>query len=212
MGVKEDYESIRKVWDGCSPLTKILIAAHFLASSLTMASIADRTAAFRGFVTTAVHFYRALTAPVAHRLKISQIDIDSFVLLMVLIVAQWRATSTAKDSFRLTPGEYKLGLWLFMFSLAFRYTTKSMAKDAAAWWYLSVVTLLLIWDVMRGWFSSHSNSKVFKFFYNLFGIEAGATKRLQSRLTVSYFGAAFLLFAIVAAISEGLTRLPGPHP
>lgn len=213
MGVREDYESLRKIWGGCSPLTKLLIAGHFLATALSMASIADRTAAFRGFVTATVHFYRTLTAPVAHRLKMPQIDIDGFVLLMILIVAQWHATITAKDSFRLTPGEYKLGLWLFVFLLLFRYATKSMDKNAAtAWWCLSCVTLLLLWDVMRGWFSGRPDSKVCKFIAKIFGIEVSATKRLQSRLTVSYFGAAFLLFALVAAISEGLTRLPGSHP
>jgi hypothetical protein len=211
--VKEDYESLRKVWEGCSPLTKILIAGHFLATSLSMASIADKTAALRGFVTTTVHFYRTLTAPVAHRLKMPQIEIDSFVLLMILIVAQWRATITAKDRFRLTSGEYKLALWLFVFRVVFRYTTKSMNQDVAtAWWCLSCVTLLLLWDAMRGWFSSRPNSKASDFIAKIFGIEASDTKRLQSRLTVSYFGAAFLLVALVAAISEGLTRLPGSHP
>jgi hypothetical protein len=204
MGMLQDYAAMRKAWSSFTPLTKLFFAASFLVTTMSIASLAEDVAKFRGFIVTAVVFYRGLTRPLARMLDVRQMTVDVYVLMLVIIGAQFRATLVAKDRHLPRRGEFRLIALVVATIGAAKFLARSadeQTRSGVA--LLAALLLILLWDGVRAYVDPGKTEFRRKLLHFL-GIEDDETKRLQSRLQLSYIGAAALLVALIAAISRGL--------
>lgn len=210
MGIKEDYDTLKKIWPELSPPIKLISAILFLINLGAIASLAETVADLRGFIVTAVHFYRMLTSLITQVWSAPQITIDAFSVLLLLIVSQFLASVFAKDRlFWPSPGSKKLIFWVILIMVLMKlfFTTILDKPTGSAISAFVIVILILLWDFVRG-YCGQWNSKWGNKLSRIFGLEANETSRLQSRYTIYYITTAVLLFAIIAAISEGIRCSP----
>jgi len=97
MGIRDDLNDLKKSWSSFSPLTKVFFGATFLTSSLSLASIADSVFQLRGFISTAIDFYRSLVEPLRAlvaeylRLEFVQVQVDEVIFLTLIVGSYLRA-------------------------------------------------------------------------------------------------------------------------
>ncbi len=190
MPLQEDWNELKKTWSKLSHLGKIISVVSFVITCTSVASLADSIFEFRGFILTGIEFYRSILDYLqVIGLVISGPKRDVFVAMLLII------TGVMKHHDSNTP------LFLFPYSV-----------------YIMVVPVVpigLIFDepdralVQAVWMGSIA---LFQFLVILsYAIIPFVTKRelpytLSARFILRYILTICFLIAVIAAISEGLTR------
>jgi hypothetical protein len=90
MGVKGDFDELRKIWPNLSTPLKIFLTVSFILSCLSITSIANAIFQFRGFIEAAVDFHQSYITPILYYLlsllgvELSQIKLDAILCISLL--------------------------------------------------------------------------------------------------------------------------------
>jgi len=90
MGIQGDFNELKKAWSSFSPLTKVFFGAIFFGSCLSVSSIADGVFKLRGFIVTAIDFYHSLVQPLTAfiaeyvGLDLGQGQVDGIILMTLI--------------------------------------------------------------------------------------------------------------------------------
>lgn len=200
MTIKDDWAELIAGWKKLSPIGKLIGVVLFAMSVLSIASLADSVFALRGFIESAIDFYRALTSPIAaflSKLLRFRIEQELFDLVAAAILIN---TATEKAAFtELSQSEVAVPRLLYFLHHAISLIT----------WIIVAMVLFLInptgglilatvslpmWWLVRGYVMN----KIFK-------REQTFEERVDRRTSV-YILTVYTVVAILAAISEGLAR------
>ncbi|MBW2664224.1 MAG: hypothetical protein JRD93_20170 [Deltaproteobacteria bacterium] len=195
MGLREDFQSLQESWADFSSATKIFLCGTFLVSSMAIASIADATFKLRGFITTAIDFYRALTAPAMDWLRIhyeiSQSHADAILLSAIFFASLARGGALANRTYDTVLGAtYEWVFWTTTWLLSVPLLVSCPEHQL-----LQIGVGLLSFVVFIGYYKRARSI----WFFN-------ERVALMARHALLLMLAVFLFVAVVAAISEGLTR------
>ena len=201
MGLQDDFQLLKKKWPSLSLLSKILLGTSFLISVNSVASIADATFTFKGFIAEALTFYRWLTHLLLgwivdwFSFEPTQLQLDLLVLVLVSYGSLYRAMVAASSDvilfkFTALPIGSLVGTTLTMLVLGmfipitvFSVDSLTIILGGLVISFLALVTLPLIGRRI-----------------------SGPVDRRISLYALSYLGAIVLLVTIVAGTSEGLAR------
>jgi hypothetical protein len=201
MAIQNDFEELRSAWSRLSLLGKIFFGGSFLVSVSSIASIADIAFKFRGFIVYAIEFYRMTTMPIMETLhswtgiKLEQFQVDLFVYLALITFCFVRAQWLKKQ-----PCDYKFhySLWhlaIILILFSSNKFTPSVYQVAAV--FIFVVGLPLIPIIAPFITQKHGQYKQ---------SETWKVDRQIAKLAVLNIVAVLLFVAIIAGISDGLTR------
>ncbi len=202
MSLWGDLNELRDQWRSLSPLARVIAATLFVVSLLSVSSIADSIYSFRGFLGNAVAQYRGLTSPLVGWLdKITPADVTQanfeFLTLLTILIGinvrvQRRHLHDSKQRRRVLA--IGLGLLLFAYAMEFLVGSETRSSDllyAAVMFPVACIGLWSLGFLFRGSPEHEEGVKRSQsVFLNMF---------LQSMLV-------YLVIAILAAVSEGLTR------
>lgn len=199
MGLQDDWKELKGAWGNLSALGKVVSVTSFAGSVLSIASIGDSVYAFRGFIGNTLDYYRTIFEPfrgaleAAMACEISELTAD-------LLVADVLVTGSLLRAFTIFGGRAESGP-----SLA-----AGQCIGVAACGLLvgtgilaSASGVLEVW----GYVISFVNAFVLIILCFFPENEVGSGVSRVARLSGTYVCFIVLSVAILAAISEGLTRV-----
>ena len=187
MAFKDDVESLLKDWHDFSTEWKLISMTMLVASILSLGSLAENVFKFKGFLVVGISFYQELTRPVVEILQIEGYVVDFLVILGLYLSASWRAAVRLK---------------LPLSTVAFNLTS-------------SLGSVFVVGGVL--WYSGQykngpAHSLVFILLGTIIGdfflsVRGQAWSQKFGRLRGLFVLLSFFLMCVVAAISDGLTRI-----
>ncbi len=187
---------------------KVLAVAIFMGSAMSIASIADVTFQMRGFLVNAIEFYRLLTEPLmlflSRWITLEQYQVDGAIFMILFTGARIRAEHTVEEHYhserpQMYPDFFKNKIFRDMYMVLaglILFLPLIFMGKLATWLYLGFLGLSALNMVVGP--TAKRLAKMNPYMFRV------------ARSTVSYLLAILLFTAIVAGISEGLTRIPAP--
>lgn len=191
MDLYNDFEDLKKFWRQRSSAGKAFLMLAFMFSILSFGSVANSVYEFRGFIVTAMNFYLFVTEPI-------RTWISTFVHMEI-------------------PRSVFDGIIIFAlyFGAFFRAVAVYSASEVRPRWV--TVTILIVGLIPIGWALNklHELIGVFSYYAALpllpiyYALAVNKTGRLgrEDRFTILYILSVYFAVALLAAISEGLTRI-----
>ena len=209
MGIQGDFNDLKQAWSGFTPLAKVFFGAIFFGACLSVSSIADGVFKLRGFIVTAIDFYHFLVQPLTAfiaeyvGLDLGRGQVDGIILMTLITASIVRANRV------LGPRDVKAELlqvlsWAFMVGgIIFLDDGSGRVSRILISCFVIIILLAVVYPRM-----------VFKV-----AEVASLGKRQYGRRDELYFIRGYklavinilavsLFVAVVAGVSEGLTRVP----
>jgi hypothetical protein len=197
MALQDDGNERKSMWSNCSPGGKIFLAVSFILTCAPVASLADGIFQFRGFILTAIEFYRIPINYVIEALNsywdlaVKRSTVEMFVLNSLLAASFSKALNVF---FKPTLTRYAVIVIYVMFVTILDYQDWSFGdapRPVNLPYYFYAVLLA---------------SLSFSGF-----LMPGKTEQARQivsihRSAVGYILTILLLVTVIAVISEGLTR------
>jgi len=197
MELQDNWKKHKSMWSNCSPGGKFFLSVSFLLSCASVASLADEVFQFRGFILTAIEFYRI---PVNHvtealngywHLDVKRSTVEMFVLNALLAASFSMALNAF---FKATLTRYVLLVAYVAFVTILDLQDWSFADaprpDNLPYYFYAVLLATLSFS---GFLIPEKTE------------EARQTGSIH-RLAVGYILTILLFVAVIAAISAGLAR------
>jgi len=197
MALQDDWNERKSVWSNCSPGGKIFLAVSFILSCASVTSLADENLQFRGFILTAIEFYRIPVNYVIEALNsywelaVRRSTVEMFVLNSLLAASFSKALNVF---FKPTLTRHVFIVIYVVFVTSLDYQDWSLGDaprpDNLPYYFYAVLLASLSFS---GFLITGKTE------------EARQTASIH-RLAVGYILTILLLVAVIAAISKGLTR------
>ena len=197
MAKQDDWKERKSMWSNCSVGGKFFLAVSFILSCASVFSLADGFFQFRGFILNAIEFYRIPVNYVVEALNsywdlaVKRSTVEMFVLNALLAASFSKALNVF---FMPTLTRYVLIVIYVMFVTLLDYQDWSLGDaprpDNLPYYFYAVLLASLSFS---GFLMPGKTE------------EARQTASIH-RLAVGYILTILLLVAVIAAISEGLTR------
>lgn len=203
MSIKGDFKEVKQFWPTLSTPAKIFFAVSFTLSCLSITSIADKVFELRGFIRTTVEFYQSNISIIFvdfflyFDIALAQVKIDAIIFLTLITSALIRA-----HFFYKAPGIALDTLTWLAFMVAI-YKVNDTQAFIIIYTYIAVIIFCATIPFIL---KNISLSKVDM--PNRLGLQLDKSKvTLAYRQTLLYIFTVIFFTSIVAAISEGLTRV-----
>jgi hypothetical protein len=197
MGLQDDRDELKKMWSKCSLAAKIFLVVSFFLSCASVLSLADGIFQFRGFFLTAIELYRI---PVNYFVEVvnsywgivvKPSTVDMFVLNSLLAASFLKTLNVFFES---TLTRYVFIVIFVMFVTILDYQDWNLGDaprpDNLPYYFYAV----LLASLSISGFLMPGKTEV-----------ARQTASIH-RLAVGYILTILFLVAVIAAVSEGLTR------
>ncbi len=191
MGLIEDAKSATQIWGTLSPLGKVLLLGGFVTSALSVGSLADATFKYRGFLSVGIEFYRTVAnlpfdvPRLWFDLELPQPQVDAICMGTLLGVAFYRTHRSIEPVERSVLSSILPATLVVPTLWGITLSTTFLVIMIPPVLLLSFATLDKLTRKTRYKFSGP----------------------VQVGPTLGYVVAVYLTVAVVAAISEGLTRV-----
>jgi len=207
MGIQEDFDKLKSLWPTMSVMAKGVMIGSFLLSLLSIGSIADIVFEFKGFIVTAIVFYHKITAPVVQFFSVYFFNIkipQSVIDVQVLVTTYWLGLARIDQWWSIKP-LWKRIIYIILTVIVIMLTMilggsviliiNFMSEEYAS---LAIVFFAISIPIM----SLLPSTPLSKF--PLLNYSSGATRIM--RISAYYLLSLYFLVAVLAAISEGLSR------
>ena len=190
MGIKDDFEGLTQTWKTLSAPIKVFLAANFLVSSLSIASISDSIFKFKGFIKAAVEFYQLCTGMVLGFLTkyvyidLVQVQIDVIILFLLFGGAFYRSLIKYNVGGRV---KYWSGYTVFLSIYIVVMAAPGTGIEMIIGYFFSIMILATIYPLLH---SNIVSSKIVAI----------------NKAALLYIYAIFIFIGVVAAVSDGLSR------
>lgn len=199
MGMRGDFNDLKEAWSSFSLLTKIFLAGSFLTSSLSLASIADSVFKLRGFIEMAIAFYHSLVEPLTALiaeyigLDLVQGQVDGIILVTIITTSFIRVNrilGVTKETF------FWVCLWVAWVGLIIIIDDGSgFPSIFMSGFYMTMIFLVGLLSAVN------------PIWIGMFLPQFSPRDVVVFRLTAINILAVLIFVAVVASISEGLTRV-----
>ena len=216
MGIRDDFNELKEAWSSFSPLIKVFFGATFLTSSLSLASIADSAFKLRGFIVTAIDFYHSLVEPLTTliaeylRLNLAQDQVDVVIFMTIIVGSSLRAGRVLRMSSQRRDDIVLVLLAASIMALVIFHNHGAEVYLFLNLLFVITVSLTLIFPKGQLVFNKAVSRALKKASFGKIDFleERDDLLRLrQAQLLGINVLAIFLFVAVVAGISEGLTRV-----
>ena len=205
MGILEDYKSVCTSWKELGPLSKVLGGCTVLLAGLSIASVADATFKFKGFIQTGIKFYQSITEPLRSMLnqllwfEIPEQIFHLLVLVTVGVSATIRASAGNEMRKQILDAFITVRLILMCPLLL-----KSLFNIDSNYIPLGVAVMF----PFLLWFIYGFIMQLTRDISNVIEPEDRSIKTLRHvhRLAATYVLTSYLLVCIIAGVSEGIFR------
>jgi len=197
MALQDDWNERKSVWSNCSSGGKIFLAISFILSCASVSSLADGIFQFRGFILTAIEFYRIPINYVTEALNsywglaVKRSTVEMFVLNSLLVASFSKALNVF---FKPTLTRHVFIVIYVIFVTILDYQDWSLGDaprpDNLPYYFYAVLLASLSFSGF---------------------LMPGKTEKVRQivcihRSAVGYILTILLLVTVIAVISEGLTR------
>lgn len=205
MGLQDDWNELKKMWGNCSLATRIFLAVSFFLSCASVSSLADGVFQFRGFLQTAIEFYRI---PIDYIVEVLYINwgwfippsaADTFVLICLFEASRIKVGGGFQKGWL-----YEIAIITFLafFIMFMEYITydPTLVISFAPGFLVVMSGIFFYLGFVHPVAGQTKRAPAFK------KIEIAPGDRRMFRLVLGNILTILFLVAVVAAISEGLTR------
>lgn len=178
MGLQDDLQTLKRTWTSLSLLGKIFFGASFLCSTASVASIADVVFSFKGFIVEGTRFYHQCTAFFTNWVtNLLDIKVNQMTIDALIIVSVFCGSFLKAQ--KGTNPRHVIGYALAVVA------TYLVGMDSVSYYPVYVASVMVFFILYLKWQDG---------------------QKTIVRITLVYMGAVMLLIAIIAGLSEGLTR------
>ncbi len=214
MAIQGDFNALRNSWSELSLVGKLFFGGSFLISASAIASVADFIFKLRGFISHGIEFYRSTTAPAVEILKgwtgieLEQYQADLCVFFTLALGSYVRAAYVMKE-----PRGFIRNI-LFIWGAAIMLIVADLHIDSP--WIVVPIRLipflipflLIAFPLFLKAMAGATNFRAYKEMFEGHHVANFAMRRSYqfAKLAALNIVAVLLFVAIIAGISEGLTR------
>ena len=178
MGLQDDLQTLKRTWTSLSLLGKIFFGASLLCSAAAVASVADVAFSFKGFIVEGTRFYRQCISFLTNWVtNLLSIKVNQMTIDALILVSVFFG-SFFKAQKRANPAQ------LISYVLAV-VATYLVGMDSVSYYSVYVVSVFAFFILLREWQNG---------------------RKTNVRISLAYMIAVVLLVAIIAGLSEGITR------